>query len=91
MMEIDTQTKFTISGIDYYPAFAFRKGFQQIMKKDIRQCRQDIQDALGCYSRTNFLKRMKGAIEPRITEKEAIEKVFANYGIPADQVWGWGE
>ena len=42
--------------------------------------------ALGLNSRMAWWQRLNGIIEPRVTEAEAIESIFAEYGI--SDVWG---
>jgi len=42
--------------------------------------------ALDITTRQPFLDRLNGKIEPRVTEVERIEQIFAEYGIT--EVWG---
>ena len=37
-------------------------------------------------TRNTFYIRMRGEIEPKVSEAEAIEKIFSEYGIT--DVWG---
>jgi hypothetical protein len=42
--------------------------------------------ALGISNRTSWIKRLNGAVEPKVSEARAIEEIFAEYGIT--EVWG---
>lgn len=42
--------------------------------------------ALNINTRMAFLNRLKGEVEPKVSEARAIEAVFAEYGIK--DVWG---
>lgn len=66
--------------------FSFNKGWSQVKNGDIQRCREELMAALNVKTRAAFLKRMKGEVEPRISEAKAIEDVFAKYGIK--EVWG---
>ena len=43
-------------------------------------------NALGLTSTPPFYQRLNGKVEPKVTEAEAIERIFAEYGIT--EVWG---
>jgi hypothetical protein len=66
--------------------FSFQKGFGQVKQKDIPAVRQDIMNALGITTRPNWNRRLKGEVVPKVTEAEAIEAIFAKYGVK--EVWG---
>jgi len=66
--------------------FTFNKGWLQVKNGDLEQCRRKIMDALKITTRSAFLNRLKGKVEPKITEIKAIEAIFAEYGI--SEVWG---
>lgn len=66
--------------------FSFSLGWSQIKNSDIAHCRNRLMDVLGIKTRAAFLNRLKGDVEPKISEVKAIEKVFAEYGIK--DVWG---
>lgn len=66
--------------------FSFMKGWSQVPNGDIPQCREKIMSALKIKTRAAFLNRMKGEIEPKVSEARAIENVFAEYGIK--DIWG---
>lgn len=66
--------------------YAFEKGFSQVMNKDVQAVRHEIMDALNVTTRPAFLSRLRGEVEPRVSEAAKIEEVFAKYGIK--DVWG---
>ena len=66
--------------------FAFKKGYGQIQHKDMPVIRQELMAALGVNTRMSLLNYIKGATEPRVSQAEAVEAVFAKYGIT--EVWG---
>lgn len=66
--------------------FSFEKGWMQIKNGDIRECRDKIMNAIGIKTRVAWHNRLRGDVEPKISEVKAIESVFAEYGIT--EVWG---
>jgi hypothetical protein len=66
--------------------FSFKRGFGQIKQKDIPKVRKELMDALGVNTRMSLSMYMRGLTEPRISQAEAVEKVFANYDIT--EIWG---
>lgn len=66
--------------------YSFKKGISQVKLKDLRGVRAEIMSALGITSKMAYNQRLNGKIEPRVSEAEAIEKIFAKYGIK--NVWG---
>ena len=66
--------------------FSFKKGYDQLPKSDYRKVRQEIMDVLKIRTLQSFYQRLNGQIEPKVSEAEAIEAVFAKYGIT--EVWG---
>lgn len=66
--------------------FSFNKGWLQVKNGDIAECRKKLMVALNINTRMAFLNRLKGGVEPKVSEARAIEKVFAEYGIT--DVWG---
>ena len=67
-------------------SFSFKKGWNQLTAKDQAQVRSQIMRALGIQSIPSFYPRLNGAIEPKVTEAEAIEKIFKKRGIK--NIWG---
>jgi len=68
--------------------YSFKKGLNNVKSGDIRTVRRELKAALGITSRNAFNARMRGEIEPKVSEAEAIEVVFEKYGVSKTQVWG---
>lgn len=66
--------------------YAFEKGFSQVMNKDVQAVRHEIMDALNVTTRPAFLSRLRGEVEPKVSEAAKIEAIFAKYGVT--DVWG---
>ncbi len=66
--------------------FSFNRGWSQVKNGDITECRAKLMSVLGIRTRVAFLNRLKGEVEPKISEARAIEQVFAEYGVT--EVWG---
>ena len=50
------------------------------------EVRLRIMDALGLQTRNTFYIRLRGKIEPKVSEAEKIENIFREYGIT--EIWG---
>ena len=59
-----------------------------VASQEWRPCRMPRQadGALNITTRAAWGKRLKGDVEPKISEARAVESVFAEYGIK--EVWG---
>lgn len=66
--------------------FSFNKGWSQVKNGDMSECRNKLMEVLGIKSRAAFLNRLKGDVEPKVSEVRAIESVFTEYGIK--DIWG---
>lgn len=66
--------------------FSFLKGWSQVKNGDLAECRDKLMAALNITTRAAWGKRLKGDVEPKISEARAVESVFAEYGIK--EVWG---
>lgn len=66
--------------------FSFIRGWSQVKNGDIPKCREMLMEALNIKTRAAFLVRMKGNVEPKISEARAIESVFSEFGIK--DIWG---
>jgi hypothetical protein len=68
--------------------YSFQKGWGQLERGDAKEARAKIVKALGLSPKCKSIwgLRLKGRIEPRVSEAEAIENIFAEYGIT--EVWG---
>lgn len=66
--------------------FSFQKGWLQIPNGNLAECREKLMKAMNITTRAAWGKRLKGEVEPKISEVKAIENVFAEYGIK--DIWG---
>ena len=66
--------------------FAFRRGWLQLRQCDIPVVKKKLMKALNINNRVSFSERKLGKIEPSISEHNAVEQVFAEFGIT--DVWG---
>lgn len=66
--------------------FAFQLGWSQVRNKDVQIVRKELMKVLGVTTRAAFLARLKGDVEPKVSEAKAIEETFAKYGVK--NVWG---
>ncbi len=67
--------------------FSFQKGFDQVKNKDVKNARREIMEALKINSRYGWSRRVKGLVEPKVSEVEVIERIFLKYGVESD-IWG---
>jgi hypothetical protein len=67
-------------------SFSFKRGWDKLQKKDVKIVREEIIKVLKLEHRQNFYPRLYGSVEPKISEYEAIEAIFAKYGVT--DVWG---
>jgi hypothetical protein len=71
-------TKITQSDRNY----SFHKGYSQIALKDTKKIRREIMDTLGRKENSSqWYQRLRGDVEPKISEVHAIEAIFAKYRI----------
>lgn len=66
--------------------FSFKKGFSQVRQIDAPEVKTRIMTALGLSTRAAWWQRLNGIVEPKVSEAQAIETIFAEYGIT--DVWG---
>ncbi|MDR0605704.1 MAG: hypothetical protein LBG80_15530 [Bacteroidales bacterium] len=66
--------------------WSFEQGYYHVPYIDQKACRARIMSALELTTRVGFLTRLRGKIEPKISEVFEIEKIFEEYGIT--DVWG---
>lgn len=66
--------------------FSFQKGWGQVTVGQAKEVKEEIMKKLGIKANSNWLQRLKGNVEPRISEAQAIESVFKKYGIT--DIWG---
>ena len=61
--------------------FSFKRGWSQIKQCDAPVVKKKIMKAIKINSRNAFYERLCGKVEHRITEHQAIEQIFAEYGV----------
>ena len=64
---------------------SFKPGWEQLTKKQAVLVRNEIMEILN-LTYDGFYKRMRGEVEPKVSEAVAIENVFKKYGIT--NIWG---
>ena len=67
-------------------SFSFQRGWNQLKVVDAPCIREKLMAALDLATRSGFLYRLKGKCEPTVTEAQAIEVIFREYGIT--DIWG---
>ena len=65
---------------------SFRRGSDQLQRKDVVAAKKELMEALGLSSNIGFYNRLNGKVIPKVTEAEIIEGIFAKYGVI--EVWG---
>ncbi len=66
--------------------FSFAKGLKQVPAGKIKEVKASIMEALSITSKSSFSRRLNGWIEPKVSEKVAIEDIFYMYNIT--DIWG---
>lgn len=66
--------------------FPFKKGWNQLPKVKINECRDKIMAALAMDAKSSFYARLNGDVEPKFSEALIIEDIFRDYGIT--DIWG---
>lgn len=66
--------------------FSFQKGWGKVTVSQAKEVRAEIMSKLGITSNSNWLQRLKGRVEPKVSEAKAIEDVFKKNGIT--EIWG---
>lgn len=67
--------------------YSFKAGMGQVASSKVSEAKSELMHALGITSHPAWLSRLRGEVEPRISEVKAIEAVFANYGV-TENIWG---
>lgn len=68
-----------------YQKFSFMRGYNNLPRKHLREVREEITSALG-ISRESFYRRLRGEVEPKVSEAKKIEEIFNRYDI--SNIWG---
>lgn len=66
--------------------FSFKKGYSQVRQIDAPVVKERIMNSLGLTTRAAWRQRLLGIVEPKVSEAEAIEKIFKEFGIT--EIWG---
>ena len=66
--------------------FSFRRGYMQLAQRDVPKFREQLMRELRITTPNGWTARVYGRTEPRVSEAQAIENIFAEYGIT--DVWG---
>ncbi len=65
----------------------FRSGLNQVKVGDYKIVVEELKRALGINNRNSFYAYRDGAIEPKVTQAEAVEGVFNRFGVTKN-IWG---
>ena len=65
----------------------FRSGLNQVKVGDYKEVVEELKKALGINNRNSFYAYRDGAIEPKVTQAEAVEGVFNRFGVTKN-IWG---
>ena len=67
--------------------YSFKKGCGEVRHKDYRHLNAEIMDLLGCKTTQHYYRKREYFPDIPAHTKEAIEKIFAKYGVTAENVW----
>ena len=67
--------------------FSFYRGWEQRRAMDSDAIRDEIMSMLGIRTRMGWQDRLYGRTEPKVTEVERINAIFAKYCI-TENIWG---
>lgn len=67
-------------------SYSFKKGFSQVPVGKTKEVKDQIMRCLKITSHPAWLRRLRGEIEPRISEMDAVYSVFLAHGI--EDIWG---
>ena len=65
----------------------FNSGLKQVKMGDYKTVVEELKKALGIKNRNSFYAYRMGAIEPKVTQAEAVEGVFNRFGVTKN-IWG---
>lgn len=65
----------------------FRSGLNQVKVGNYKVVVEELKKALGINNRNSFYAYRDGAIEPKVTQAEAVEVVFNRFGVTKN-IWG---
>ena len=67
-------------------SYSFMRGYRQLKVDQVKDFKMQIMEALNIKTRSAFQSRLKGNVEPRMTEAKAIEDIFKRFNIT--NLWG---
>ena len=65
--------------------YSFKRGYNNLPRKYLKEVREEITNALG-LTRESFYRRLRGEVEPKVSEAKKIEEIFNRYNI--SNIWG---
>lgn len=65
--------------------YPFKKGYAQLTREGANAVKLDVMDAFGISS-NQFYIRMRGEVEPKVSEAATIERIFHKRGVT--NIWG---
>lgn len=68
--------------------FAFEKGWNYIRAIDQTKAMDDFKTLFGITTESNVYRRIRGEVEPTVTEYEGIETILKKYGVAKKNMWG---
>jgi hypothetical protein len=69
--------------------YPFKKGYDKVPGGIQPNVKAELMKVLNIKTRAAWLKRLKGEVEPTVSEAQNIEKVFRKHGIT--DIWGAGK
>lgn len=74
--------------MDNTKQFSFWNGWRAVAQTKHQALKAELMQAMNITSEIAFRQRRAGKVEPRVSEKEAIEKIFKQYGVTVANIWG---
>lgn len=68
--------------------FSFRKGWRHLPDIKKAEVKAEIKAHFGINPDPPFYRRMNGEVEPRWSDKIAIEEIFMKHGVRKRDIWG---
>ena len=68
--------------------YSFLKGTRKVKYEDYMPLQEDLMKALGTKTKQHYYQKRTRITNSPVQEKEAVEKVFAKYGITdPNEIW----
>ena len=68
--------------------YSFNKGFYEVPAKKQPELREEIMRFLNLKTQNGWSRRIRGLVEPTISEYLGIVNIFSAYGVPKSKIWG---